>query len=79
MATTKKLSGTPIELPQARPKRKRSGASGRNAQPQRLLRAAPELWELIDRAVSHAGISYSDWSRAALKRQAELELKREAS
>lgn len=63
-----------IDIPTPKPKRKRSGASGRNVQPQRLLRGPSELWELVDRAVEHSGLSWSDWARAALKEAAELEL-----
>jgi hypothetical protein len=46
--------------------RKRSGPSGRNTQPQRLLRAPPELWAQIDQAVAQSGLTWSDWARQAL-------------
>lgn len=43
-----------------------SGTSGKNKQPQRLLRAAPELWEAVDTAVQRSGLTWSEWARAAL-------------
>lgn len=47
-------------------KRVPSGPSGRNTQPQRLLRASPELWAQIDQAVAQSGGNWSGWAREAL-------------
>lgn len=44
----------------------RKHASGRNQQPQRILRATPELWAQVDQAVAASGLTWSDWARQAL-------------
>lgn len=64
------------------PRKRRSGPSGRNLQPQRQLRAPPEFWALLDRAIAanadskHTGgySGWSDWARHHLAIAAADEL-----
>jgi len=46
------------------------GVSGRNTQPQRLLRAPAELWSLVDQAVADSGDTWSNWARHTLAAEA---------
>jgi hypothetical protein len=55
-------------------KKRKSGPSGLNQQPQRQLRANDALWALVDRAIEHAGGTWSPWARRALVMAAAKEL-----
>jgi hypothetical protein len=51
-------------------RKRKSGPSGRNKQPQRIVRASPELWALVDEAVVGSGVTWSEWARQAFEAKA---------
>lgn len=51
-------------------KKRKSGPSGRNKQPQRLLRAPAALWALVDEAVAASGLTWAEWARQAIEAKA---------
>ena len=51
-------------------RKRKSGPSGRNAQPQRQLRAPAALWALVDEALAASGLTWSEWARQALEAKA---------
>lgn len=77
---TKRTTGAAHAAPA--PRKRRSGASGRNLQPQRQLRAPAAFWQLLDRAIQAnadgpniGGYSgWSDWARHHLAIAAADEL-----
>jgi hypothetical protein len=60
-----RVAGSTTPAP-AKPRKRRSGASGLNLQQQRQLRANPAVWALVERALAKTGEGWSDWARAAL-------------